>query len=116
MSSTERRKSWHGRPARAHGWDGRATKGCKVTCVALHRKRKRGVQIPREQHLSLPAPAGESTGSGPPFPKGEGWQRRLFSVLSLGESVAREAGRVRSFFRLRVATSELGINQKVTSV
>jgi hypothetical protein len=28
---TERHKSWHGRPARDHGRDGRATKGRAVT-------------------------------------------------------------------------------------
>jgi len=33
---TERHKWWHGRPARAHGRDGRATKRCAVTSVALY--------------------------------------------------------------------------------
>jgi len=31
---------WHGRPARDHGRDGRATKGCAIIRVVLYKSRK----------------------------------------------------------------------------
>ena len=37
LNDAERHKLWHGRPARDHGRDGRATKGCAIIQVALYR-------------------------------------------------------------------------------
>jgi hypothetical protein len=37
LNYAERHKLWHGRPARDHGRDGRATKGCAIIQVVLYR-------------------------------------------------------------------------------
>ncbi len=38
LNYAERHKLWHGRPARDHGRDGRATKGCAIIQVVLYRR------------------------------------------------------------------------------
>jgi hypothetical protein len=38
LNDAERHKLWHGRPARDHGRNGRATKGCAIIQVVLYRR------------------------------------------------------------------------------